>query len=368
MNHLHVVLCTHDPRRDHLAATLDALRAQTLPPSEWELLVIDNASPVPLAAYLDLSWHPAVRIVREEKLGTAHARHRALREVLTGSAGLILFVDDDNVLAPDYLTCGLAIAAAWPQLGAWGGQLVPRYEMPPAPWLERYLNYLAVRPLPADQWTNTVVTYDSVPPTAGCFLRGTVALRYLDLLARDPRRFELGAKGRVQVRGEDTDLVLTAIDLGLGVGRFSGLHLTHLIPAARVRLDYVAGVIEGTAFGTGLIEHLRGRRSPSSPGKTLDRLLQRWRTWRLPEPHRTIRRAELRGRAAARALIAAWDSPVPPSGLPPRPCSYLLRAHHDITLLRFLRDYPRLSRGPHDRCDLGIGRRPDAPAARSADL
>src|SRR5690606_3077948 len=116
------------------------------------------------------------------------------------------------------LAQGLALAAAWPQLGAWGGQLLPRYETPPPSWIGNYLKYLAVAPLDADQWTNHVTSYDPVPPTAGCFLRAPVWLRHLELLARDPRRFALGPRGGERVSGEDTDLVLTAIDLGLGVG------------------------------------------------------------------------------------------------------------------------------------------------------
>ena len=41
---LSVVICTHNQRKDYLQRTLEALKAQTLPPAQWELLLIDNAS------------------------------------------------------------------------------------------------------------------------------------------------------------------------------------------------------------------------------------------------------------------------------------------------------------------------------------
>jgi glycosyltransferase involved in cell wall biosynthesis len=302
-----LVVCTHNPRPDFLAETLDALRAQTLPPERWELLLVDNASAEPLARRVDLRWHPRAAVVAEPRLGTAHARHRALREAAARGAGLLLFVDDDNVLARSYLEEGLRLAAEWPRLGAWGGQLLPRYEAPPPDWIGRYLDYLAVAPLAADRWTNCVHSYAAVPPTAGCFVRAAVWQRYLLHVTADPRRLILGARGDELVRGEDTDLVLTAVDLGLGLGRFRALRLEHLIPRARLTPAYVARLAEGIAQGIGLLEYLRYRRLPRAGGPArIDRLLAAWRAHRLPEPHRSIRLAEMRGREAARHTVLRW--------------------------------------------------------------
>ena len=61
-----VVMCTHNPRPEILARTLAALRAQTAPLGRWELVIVDNASTPPVAGQVDLSWHPAARVVREE--------------------------------------------------------------------------------------------------------------------------------------------------------------------------------------------------------------------------------------------------------------------------------------------------------------
>ena len=101
MSQATVVICTHNPRPHYLSRVLYALRAQTLPPEEWELLLIDNASNNPLTAgKYDLSWHPCARHVREEELGLAWARLRGMHEA---AANLLVFVDDDNVLDVNYL-------------------------------------------------------------------------------------------------------------------------------------------------------------------------------------------------------------------------------------------------------------------------
>ena len=62
------------------AKVLDALRNQTLPLADWELLVIDNASTDPLAGRIDLGWHPRGWCVREERRGVSYARTRGLKE------------------------------------------------------------------------------------------------------------------------------------------------------------------------------------------------------------------------------------------------------------------------------------------------
>jgi hypothetical protein len=42
-----------------------------------------------------------------------------------------------------------------------------------------------------------------------------------------------------------TDFVPTCLDNGFGSGRFTALHLTHVIPAGRLRFAYHAGVCRG---------------------------------------------------------------------------------------------------------------------------
>src|ERR1700756_4229555 len=106
MPELSIIICTHNPRLDYLSRALEALRLQTLPMAEWELLVIDNASRPAAAALVSLAWHFNARHIREEVLGLTPARLRGIQEA---QGQLLVFVDDDILLDPDYLTNAVGI-------------------------------------------------------------------------------------------------------------------------------------------------------------------------------------------------------------------------------------------------------------------
>src|SRR5262245_51400394 len=139
-----VIICTHNPRREYLQRVMNGLKSQTLSPRDWELLVIDNASDVPLTPDAwDLSWHPRSRHFREDELGLAPARRRGMREA-TGD--ILVFVDDDNILAADYLARAVCIGSEWPMLGVWGSGITsPEFEVEPPAELIDYLGNLALR-------------------------------------------------------------------------------------------------------------------------------------------------------------------------------------------------------------------------------
>src|SRR5712691_7176605 len=124
---LSVITCTHNPRWDYFQRCLDALRNQRLPYNQWELVVVDDRSDEPLADRIDLCWHPAAHIVREETLGLTAARLRGIRET-TGE--LLVFVDDDNLLDPDFLENAARTAEEKSFLGSWSGQCRPEFEEP----------------------------------------------------------------------------------------------------------------------------------------------------------------------------------------------------------------------------------------------
>lgn len=300
---LSVAVCTHNPRPDFFVRTLAALRAQSLSKDRWELLLIDNASAPPLAGTWSLDWHPNARPISEPEPGIAAARMRAMREA---RAGLLLFVDDDNLLAPDYAERALVRAAAEPGLGCFGGQLVPEFETPPEEWTRQWWNYLAIRPLAADLRATGPRHYDACPPTAGMIVRRTVWTHYLALCARDARHLRLGVWGTRRVGGEDLDLALCAFDLGLSTACFADLRLTHLMPAARLTEDYLVRLVEGIAFSTVLLEGLRPATAAPAGRTGCYAGLREWiRAWRLPAREGRFYRAQLRGRRSGHAALAS---------------------------------------------------------------
>ncbi len=257
------VVCCHNPRTDFLEQVLVALRAQTLPTTRWELVVIDNASSVPLEGNLDLSWHPQGRILREPQLGLTHARLRGIGE---SGAPLLVFVDDDNVLNPHYLRNAVGLAEGHPALGAWGGHVVLGFESSPPEWTRPYWEFLAMKHVTRATVSRDPNDWASTPIGAGLCIRRGVLEHYREQLKCNAWRTNMDRRGRSLMSAGDQDMANTACDLGLEKGVFPELQLTHLIPLERLSEPYLLRLSTAIEFSN---YALKWCRDPSSPPPTL---------------------------------------------------------------------------------------------------
>jgi len=298
---LSVVICTHNPRYEYLERVLMALAAQTLPKQHWELLLIDNASGIPVASNFDLSWHSCARHIHESALGVTKAR---LRGIVESRGDLIVFVDDDNVLDPDYLAEAAVISTTSPFLGAWGGCVSGEFEVEPAAWTRPHLAMLAIRDVPRDEWSNSLRQTDITPFGAGMCVRSPVARQWVRLVREDPRRLALGRTGGSTNSDEDTDIALVACDMGMGTGVFVRLRLRHLIPARRLELAYLVRLAQGISRSHILLQSLRDPMlcRPAPPALP-HRLLRAYHLLRLQPQSRALEQAFERGAAEAFEIL-----------------------------------------------------------------
>jgi len=301
-----VILCTHNPRGDYFAATLEALRQQTLPLDRWELLIVDNASRPPLQRDEHIAWHPLGRIVREDRTGLTHARLRGFREARTN---LFVLVDDDNVLAPNFLAYALELADAWPVLGAWGGQCHPRWEVQPPSWTHRYWHLLGIREFEADRWSNVFGNDQPVPIGAGMVVRRVVAEAYTKTLSEQPVRAALDRVGGKLTSCGDTDLALTALDIGLGTGQFAALELDHLMPASRIEQSYLERLNHGIHYSATVLASYRTLLIP--PPSRSERLLKWYEALHIDPYARRFDAIERAARLEARRDLAIYHAPAP---------------------------------------------------------
>lgn len=247
------VICTYNPRRDHLERALQSLKNQTLPLADWELVIVDNSSKTPVASFLDLSWHPQGRIVVEKKQGLTHARICGVKNT---RAPIILYVDDDNVLASDYLAQAFAIGRDFPQLGTWGSAVIaPEYEKQPAPELMPFCEVLALKNVDRDLWSNLPRLSEADPYGAGIVVRRPIAEAFAD--RKEKGGFTFGRSGSNLLSAEDRELSLVATEEGKGYGVFRSLSLTHLISARRVERDYLLRLCEAIEMSNYLLLLLR---------------------------------------------------------------------------------------------------------------
>ena len=248
--HITVILCTHNPDALRLRRTLAGLRAQTLTPDTWETLLIDNASSPALSlSAFTADAPPNLRILREPLLGLTCARRAGLRAVNSAYA---LFVDDDNILAPDYLAQTLAAFARLPRVGALGGKSLPEFSspLPAGDWRREFIPLLAVRDLGENELISTGLrpagaTHNHYPAFAPIGAGMAIRLSAItDWLAQstpalsDRRGDELTSAG-------DNDIVLSILRAGWEVAYIPALSLIHLIPESRLEPAYLARLNRG---------------------------------------------------------------------------------------------------------------------------
>jgi hypothetical protein len=240
-----VVICAHNPRPTYLGRVLESLRMQTLSKSQWEFLLIDNASKSALSSAWDISWHPNGRHILEKELGVS-SRRRAIKEA---ASDLIVFVDDDNVLDPRYLTQAVEIKADWPFLGAWGsGSIVPEFEAPPVEYVKPLVQYLSLREVTSARWSNVVSSHSEATPWgAGLCVRSNVASAYLQLYEQQSLQTR-GPRGQPLLSGEDVEICYISCKMGLGIAIFPELKVTQLIPKEQITDEYSIMSFEGKSL------------------------------------------------------------------------------------------------------------------------
>jgi glycosyltransferase involved in cell wall biosynthesis len=299
---LDVIICTHNPRPDYLKRTLESLKHQTLDKGLWRLILVDNASEKPLKNDWDISWHPFGIHIYAAELGLTHARLAGIQQA---EAELLVFVDDDNVLAPDYLAQALILANQMPFIGAFGGRIVGEYEQDLPKWMIPYQEALAVRDLKRSVWSNQY-SWETCPAGAGMVIRKNVAISYANNLQHDKLRNMLGRKGKSLASAEDADIAFMALDMGYGTGRYLELHLLHLIDARRLKKSYILKLTESTAFSQIILDALRDEKIVPKKNFLLDFLKQMYRLLFRSYFEYQVSRARIKGHREGRLFLKKY--------------------------------------------------------------
>jgi glycosyltransferase involved in cell wall biosynthesis len=297
---LSVIICTHNPRDDYLRRAQEALRSQTLAFTDWEFLLIDNGSRERLASRIDLSWHPGGRHIREEELGLTPARLRGIAEA---KGDLLIFVDDDNVLDPDYLTNALAIYEDYPFLGAFGGSIEGEFEVEPPSSITPYLEGLAIRKIIRDHWSNAKKWSEATPFGAGMCVRREVAALYLERIRNDRIRFALDRQGTNLSAGGDVDMAWTSFSLSKGTGCFARLRATHLISKDRLTESYLERLYTGFGYADEILAREHAGSSDNYNETALDTVRYWFRYVRASRFGRKILKARRSGKKKARETL-----------------------------------------------------------------
>ncbi|GAB1540683.1 hypothetical protein NUACC21_33520 [Scytonema sp. NUACC21] len=225
-----------------LPELLDRLHAQIQTEHfSWEIIVVDNNSTDNTAKIVQTYqgyWQRPypLKYCFEKQQGAAYARKRAVEEA---KGHLIGFLDDDNYPTSNWVAKAYHFGHQYPQAGAYGSQIHPKWEVEPPEHFQRIAPFLAIT-----ERGNLPLLYDPkkrlLPPSAGLVVRREAWLKSVP--------HQLVLTGRVtgnMLTGEDTEMLSYIQKAGWEVWYNPEMEIYHQIPQFRLRREYLIPFFRG---------------------------------------------------------------------------------------------------------------------------
>lgn len=276
MADLAIVICCYAPAQEVFSRTLNAVRGLAVPAAtEIECVIVDNNNAPSLASrdYIAafLAAVPWARVITETRQGLTYAR---LAGAAATRAPVVIFFDDDNEPAKDYLVAASACLHRHPDVYVWGpGKTTAAFDADvPDSFRKEFSSLFQEREF-------ATVQYGCVPARWECYYPfGTGMIVRREVLAQYGQRIlsgELGCSdrsGKKLSSGGDTQIVWEAVRMGWAAGVSPELVMTHIVPRERATLPYIARLLYGTgsSYLPALIESFPEEKSQLTQMKLSD--------------------------------------------------------------------------------------------------
>ncbi len=247
MIRISLIIATYN-RAEALLRALESVVQQTLPPTEWECVVVDNRSTDDTAARFAefAALHPEkqLRMVREEQQGLSHARNCGI-EAARGE--LIAIIDDDERINPDFLAAYVELFDRYPEAMSAGGRVIASYEECPRPrWMSRFTEEPIANPM---NYGDVVREFPHGRIPAG----GNMAFRREVFSRHGLFNPTLGRIGDRLIGGEESDLFERLGKAGAKCYYVPKAVMWHLIPARKLTRQY----LENLSYNIGISQRHR---------------------------------------------------------------------------------------------------------------
>lgn len=246
---LSVILCTYNRDR-YIYNVLRSIAEGDLPRADYEVVLVNNNSTDRTEAECRRfqADYPDVRLryCVESNQGLSYARNRGIAE---SRGEVLVYVDDDALVNPQYLRTYADFFANHPQAAAAGGPIIPQYDGCEEPsWMSHYTRQLVTGKLYLGQ-------HEREFPRGSYPGGGNAAYRKQVFDQVGLFNVELGRKGNSLIGAEEKDLFDKMTSLGIRFYYLPTAILYHLIPPKKLTQDY----FERLTRGIGTSERYRTR-------------------------------------------------------------------------------------------------------------
>ena len=244
-----IVICTHKPEPKIFQRLLNAILKFNTSSLQHEVIIIDNNSSPVIA--LDKACQSFITdkknagIITEKKPGLTAARIAGIEHA---KYEWLIFFDDDNEPAPDYLEQLLLLIQQYPTVACWGpGNITVEYTAKKVPeWMERYKESFQQKSIQQVEISNQQWWQSFYPPGTGLAIKKEIVLEYVNRVKAG--QYSLTDRtGKGLSSGGDVQMVLTAVQLNHYAGSAPGLKMNHLIDEKKTNLRYLMKHAFGTA-------------------------------------------------------------------------------------------------------------------------
>lgn len=261
-----IIICTYN-REKYLYDALRHVATNVFPTESYEIVLVNNNSTDNTAEEckrfaIDF---PKVdfRYFVETNQGLSHARNRGISE---SRGDILVFLDDDSFVKPDYLTNLHHNLMNHPEVMAFGGKITPLFESGETPkWLSKWTY----------SWVSAIDKGNDIMPFEGNSypIGANMGFRKDCIDQCGLFNTELGRSKKNLMGGEEKDLFNRVKEKGFKILYFPDIEVEHVIPPQRTTKDY----IKRLGKGIGTSEKLRTLNI--SKGKYVKRLSMELVKW-----------------------------------------------------------------------------------------
>jgi glycosyltransferase involved in cell wall biosynthesis len=247
-----------------LERALDSLATQSLSESEYEVIVVDNASSDCTRDVVEkrMIRHPNFRCVYEPRRGLSHARNRGAAEAW---ASFVAYMDDDCVAEAGWLQALLAQFHADPSVACVGGRVHLEWEGGSRP------DWIPDNVLPVYAFVDLGDKPEAMAHASGC----NMAWNRQTLLQLGGFRPDLGRRGDVRLSGEESYIQQQARARGLRIRYAPDALVLHWVPKERQSRGYILRTCYMIGVSASIGDRTESHSSLASSCKRLGRILLR---------------------------------------------------------------------------------------------